>query len=252
MIKDTLYKYYNEITNKYPDNEIVGIFLFGSQNYNLDTELSDIDAIAIICPSWNNVILTERPISTTLHMDEGDIKVVDIRYALRDMTKPAIFSMEALFTKYKIINSKYKTLWEEVEKHKDLIANSDINNVINSTLGMANQIYKDFHSAYKNDEMVGARKKASRLVFVNYFLSCFLKGDNVEDCYRCDNETRNRYLYVKYDATANTLAHVAALMEEITSMTKTADKHEINSIASELLNEIKSKFVKLALTNNPL
>ena len=252
MIKDTLHKYYDEIANRYPDNEIVGIFLFGSQNYNLDTDYSDVDAIAIICPSWNNVIFAERPISTTIHLDDGDIKLMDIRHALRDMAKPTIFSMEALYAKYEIINPKYFALWNEIVKNRELIANSDIDNMLNSILGMAHQVYKDFHKAYNDGEMVGARKRASRLVFINHFLSHYLKGDDVEDCYRCDDSTKQEYLYVKYDAVNELLPDAVALLEEIESMAKTADKHEINPEASEMLNNIRGKIVKLALTDNPL
>ena len=35
----------------YPEKQIFGIFLYGSQNYGLDTENSDVDTKAIIIPT---------------------------------------------------------------------------------------------------------------------------------------------------------------------------------------------------------
>ena len=46
--------------------EVVGVFLRGSQNYNLDCDNSDIDTVAIVLPSIDDVILNKQPISTTL------------------------------------------------------------------------------------------------------------------------------------------------------------------------------------------
>lgn len=44
--------------------EVVGVFLRGSQNYNLDCDNSDIDTVAIVLPSIDDVILNKQPIST--------------------------------------------------------------------------------------------------------------------------------------------------------------------------------------------
>lgn len=45
----------------------VGLFLQGSQNYNLDYEGSDIDTKAIMLPSFSDFVLNAKPLSTT-HM----------------------------------------------------------------------------------------------------------------------------------------------------------------------------------------
>ena len=43
----------------------VGLFLQGSQNYNLDYEGSDIDTKAIMLPSFSDFVLNAKPLSTT-------------------------------------------------------------------------------------------------------------------------------------------------------------------------------------------
>ena len=50
---------------------IVGIFLYGSQNYNLDYEDSDIDLKAIVVPTINDIVFNNKPISTSIEIPEG-------------------------------------------------------------------------------------------------------------------------------------------------------------------------------------
>lgn len=41
---------------------VYGVFLYGSQNYGTDTEQSDVDAKAIIVPSFHELVL-KKPVS---------------------------------------------------------------------------------------------------------------------------------------------------------------------------------------------
>lgn len=52
--------------------EIVGIFLQGSQNYELAYENSDIDTKAIVLPKFNDFVLNKHPVSTTLVLDNNE------------------------------------------------------------------------------------------------------------------------------------------------------------------------------------
>ena len=88
--------------------EVVGVFLQGSQNYNLHYEDSDIDTKAIILPKFEDFCLNRKPISTTsiLENDEHtDLK--DVRLMFECFKKQNINFVEILFTKYKVMNPKY-------------------------------------------------------------------------------------------------------------------------------------------------
>lgn len=50
----------------------VGLFLQGSQNYNLDYEGSDIDTKAIMLPSFSDFVLNAKPLSTTHIMENNE------------------------------------------------------------------------------------------------------------------------------------------------------------------------------------
>ena len=49
---------------------VVGVFLYGSQNYELDYSGSDVDSKAIILPTLNDIVFNRKPVSTTLDMGE--------------------------------------------------------------------------------------------------------------------------------------------------------------------------------------
>ena len=51
--------------------EWVGLFLQGSQNYNLDYEGSDIDTKVIVIPNFTDFVLNAKPVSTT-HIMKND------------------------------------------------------------------------------------------------------------------------------------------------------------------------------------
>ena len=64
----------------YDEKRFLGIFLYGSQNYNMATESSDIDSKIIILPSFNDFCLTPQMISKELNLENGEhIEVKDIR-----------------------------------------------------------------------------------------------------------------------------------------------------------------------------
>ena len=57
--------HYEEALQYFPEYQIVGCFLQGSQNYGLDYEGSDVDTKLIIVPKFADICLNRKPISTT-------------------------------------------------------------------------------------------------------------------------------------------------------------------------------------------
>ena len=68
-IMQELHKHYEEFKKVYPDRELFALCLQGSQNYELDLYTdeykSDIDTKAIVIPSFEEIVLNKKPISTT-------------------------------------------------------------------------------------------------------------------------------------------------------------------------------------------
>ena len=71
LIWEGLNKHYEDALKIYPENQIVLIALQGSQNYLLDDAHSDIDTKVILTPSFKDLALNRKPVSTT-HVRDND------------------------------------------------------------------------------------------------------------------------------------------------------------------------------------
>ena len=90
---------------------VIGIFLQGSQNYNLDIYekdySSDIDTKCLIIPTLDDLIKGNKMVSRKYDFMGGQIDVKDIRVMMDMWKKQNQSYLEILFTDYKVINPKY-------------------------------------------------------------------------------------------------------------------------------------------------
>lgn len=124
------------VKEKHP--EWVGIFLQGSQNYKLDYEGSDVDSKLIVLPSFEDFVLNRKPQSYT-HIMENDehVDVKDIRLMFDCFRKQNINFVEILFTKYRILNPKYESLFYPVLNARELIGRYNDFASLNCMVGTA-------------------------------------------------------------------------------------------------------------------
>ena len=120
------------------DHKIIGIFLQGSQNYNLQTEFSDVDTKAIVLPSFKSIIVQGKKTSSTLVLPNNEhCDVKDISCMYDCFTKSNINFLEILFTDFKMINPEYQSEITELCTHAEEIALYDYKKLVNSIIGMA-------------------------------------------------------------------------------------------------------------------
>ena len=107
------------VYNKFNEEDIVGVFLYGSQNYNLDRKNSDIDVKVITLPSLDTIAKGANPYSKEKEIfdkDEIALGKMDIK-EIRKMTdmykKQNINFIETLFTDYYILNPSYEHIFKE-------------------------------------------------------------------------------------------------------------------------------------------
>lgn len=92
---------------------VVYIGLYGSQNYNLDDEKSDIDVKAIILPNLFDII--NRKITSKVYsFDEGDADVKDIITFSEVITKGNFSYIESIHTEYSIGDKEVKEMFAAV------------------------------------------------------------------------------------------------------------------------------------------
>lgn len=91
---------------------VIYIGLYGSQNYNLDDEESDIDAKAIILPSLHDIIF-RKVTSKVVECEKGNVDVKDL-LTFYDVIKKGNFSyIEAINTEYSIGDKYIKDLFKQ-------------------------------------------------------------------------------------------------------------------------------------------
>lgn len=110
---------------------IIGTFLHGSQNYNLDTEESDVDTVSIYVPTVDFAI-ANSPKNHQLVMEDGSNEhctIKDIRNYVNELLKSNPNAIELLYTKYYHYIHEFKYFINNREKFLKYNPNSFFNAV---------------------------------------------------------------------------------------------------------------------------
>ena len=131
-------KYETAIAYFGSEDFVIGAFLVGSQNYNLDIESSDVDVKVYVLPSINSIIENGKPESSTWVQNDGShIDYKDFRLVINELEKGSPNMLETLFTDYYIVNPKYRYLISRLRAYRERIAVIDQNRTFNAFRGMA-------------------------------------------------------------------------------------------------------------------
>ncbi len=93
--------------------KVIYIGLYGSQNYNLDDELSDYDVKAIILPSLHDIIF-RKTTSKTIECENGSIDVKDLITFYSVIKKGNFSYVECIDTKYFIGDKDIKEMFKVI------------------------------------------------------------------------------------------------------------------------------------------
>lgn len=114
---------YDFLCKTYSEQHILGVFLYGSQNYHIATEDSDVDMQAIYAPSLREVFANKSPKSEEHILPSGShIVIKDIRFMIDMWKKANINFVEILFTEYYLINPMYKEFFTQLIEKREEIA----------------------------------------------------------------------------------------------------------------------------------
>ena len=185
-IMQRLREHLNAVKDKHP--EYVGIFLQGSQNYRLDYEGSDIDSKLIVLPSFDDFVLNRKPYSYT-HIMENDehVDVKDIRLMYDCFRKQNINFVEILFTKYRILNPKYESLFKPVLDARERIGHYNDFAALNCMVGTALEKQKALCHPYpatmaKIEKFGYDPKQLHHILRLDEFMARWMRGVSYEDC----------------------------------------------------------------------
>ena len=155
-IKIRIAAHADKVIKKYGKENVLGIFLYGSQNYNLATN-SDVDTVAIIVPTFSDLCL-RSPISKELNIDGEHCNVKDIREYMKMIRKQNINFTETLFTEYCWVNPKYKTIWDLFTSQKNNLVQIDPDRAIIAAYHQAENTFKQILNFEDNDIVHDCKK----------------------------------------------------------------------------------------------
>lgn len=230
-IQKAIQEHKNKVLELYPEHQILGIFVYGSQNYNIATEDSDVDTKAIIVPTLYNLAI--NPIKThTIKLENGEhCEVMDVMHLVANFRKQNINFVEVLFTSYYWVNPDYKQLWKIFfQSHAEDIAIYNPQYCSKSICGQAIHTLKQ----NKND----AKKYANGLR-LRYFLTNYFDKDvnSYKDCIWLNEESflSDYCIYLKTEKPFIETSETDELIEwfkQIQTLEASVDKKKMSEIDS--------------------
>lgn len=190
LIMKRVRDHYDEACLYFPEDQIVGVFLQGSQNYGLDYELSDVDTKLIVVPGFKDICLNKKPVSTThICVNEEHIDFKDIRLYMETFRKQNLNFLEILFTPYYIVNPLYKEQWMRLVVNREKIARMNPFRAVKSMKGIALEKYHAMEHPYPSKmDIIEAYgydgKQNSHLLRVDDYLTRYISGESYESCLR--------------------------------------------------------------------
>ena len=187
-IMDRLKEHYDEALQHFKEEQIVGVFLQGSQNYGLDYEGSDIDTKLIVVPDFKNICLNEKPVSTTyVRANEEHTDWKDIRLYMETFRKQNLNFLEILFTPYYILNPLYEDQWMRLVEAREAIAHMNPYRAVKSMKGIALEKYHAMKHEYPSKVDIIKKygydgKQVSHLIRVADYIERYIKGEPYQSC----------------------------------------------------------------------
>ena len=188
LIMKRVRDHYKEALKYFPEEQIVGCFLQGSQNYGLDYEGSDVDTKLIVIPSFREICLNKKPVSTT-HVRANDEHTdwKDVRLYMETFRKQNLNFLEILFTPFAIINPMYQEEWDRLVEAREFIARMNEYRAVKSMKGIALEKYHAMEHEYPSKVEVLAKwgydpKQLHHLLRVEEYLERYINGEKYEDC----------------------------------------------------------------------
>lgn len=185
---DNVREHYNESLEYFPEDRIVGIFYQGSGNYGLDYEGSDVDTKLIVTPTFKNIAMNHKAVSTTrIRENKEHIDFKDIRLYIQTFRKQNLNFLEILFTKYAIINPMYQAEWDRLVEARELITHYSPFQAIRSMKGIAKEKYFAMEHRYPSriewiDKFGYDPKQLHHLLRVEDYIERYINGESYESC----------------------------------------------------------------------
>ena len=188
-IMERVLEHFQEAKTLIPEQHVVLIALQGSQNYGLDYEGSDVDTKCIVTPTFKNIALARKPMSTThVRANDEHIDMKDIRLYVQTFRKQNLNFLEILYTPYCWFpNQHFYEQWKRLVDHREEITHYDPVRSVKSMMGIASEKFYAMEHHYPSRmawiEKYGYDcKQLHHLLRVEEYLDRYLAGESYGEC----------------------------------------------------------------------
>lgn len=109
-VMERVQKHYDKAVEHYGAGAVLGVFCYGSWNYNTALENSDVDTKCILIPNLYSLAIKPHEVKH-LHIDDEVCECMSIMHMVANWKKQNINFVEIMFTDYCIINPLYHEVW---------------------------------------------------------------------------------------------------------------------------------------------
>lgn len=198
-------QHFYQASATYGEDNVWATMLYGSQNYNMATETSDVDVKTMLFPTVRATVLGEKTVSTDLVHPDGSLNgVKDYRDTFALYLHGNVRFLETLYSNYQVVNPKYQPFFDHLMANRELVANSLPRRLIHSAAGMAEQKFKALDHPYPSKVDVLAQygydpKQLHHLARLYYFMNTFVQTLSYEKSLIPSTGLRNMLLGFKTD-----------------------------------------------------
>lgn len=252
-----LYEHHEEAKQYFSEDRIVGIFLQGSQNYGLDLPTSDVDTKLIVVPTFKDIALNRKPVSTThVRANDEHIDFKDVRLYMETFKKQNLNFLEILFTDYFIVNPLYAEQWNRLVEAREQIARMNPYRAVKSMKGVALEKYHAMEHPYPTKldliEKYGFDgKQVHHLIRVDDYLTRYINSESYKDCMQPSSHLVEHMLeYKRHEIDLETARKEAK--EVLDHTTQVADSFcstradEEDPAMRDLLQDVSYNIMKIA------
>ena len=255
-IMDKIREHYNEALEYFPEDRIICLALQGSQNYGLETNFSDVDTKLILTPSFRDIAMNCKPISTT-HVRANDEHTdwKDLRLMFNTFRSQNLNFLEVLFTPYFILNPIYASEWNRLIEHREEIAHYNPTKAVKSMWGMAhtkyNQMEHNSPSHAKDIEQYGySPKELHHLLRIEEYITRYINGEAYINCLVSEKSAYLRLIKAAYYGlhearwiAKNSIDYIDEMVDKFVN----EHPYTINKDVDELLDDVQYNIMKIAI-----
>ncbi len=261
-ISQKMKEHLQEAKETLKDRPIVVLACQGSQNYGLDYEDSDFDTKCITVPTFKEIALNKKALSTT-HIRENNehIDLKDIRLYIQTFRKQNLNFLEILFTHYYVcpMNNfiNFYNEWGKLIDNREKIAHMNPLRGFSSMKGIAAEKYHALEHHYPSrmhmiEKFGYDPKQLHHLLRIDEFMKRFYNGESYEDClisdypdYLIDIKKGLFSLDEARDIANTTMTEIENLYNKAKNTLNNKEDKEM----VELLEEVSYNIMKISIEN---